>query len=134
MQSRNIQSKIIRQAIHRITGESVMEKLSLLGICVIALVSALINASDPFAMGLLNTVFIISCGVMGVLLLRKADLCQNLIARKKGSRRFDRPVDFPLTDSRGVTLIQDRRRLADRREIIIGSDDQKSILTKKASN
>jgi hypothetical protein len=134
MQSRNIQSKIIRQAIHGITGESVMEKLSLLGICVIALVSALVNTSDPFAMGLLNTVFIISCGVMGVLLLRKADLCQNLIARKKGSRRFGLPVELPLTDSQGITVIRDRRRLPDRREIKIDFDDLKIIPRKMTSN
>jgi hypothetical protein len=111
-----------------------MEKLSLLGICVIALVSALVNTSDPFAMGLLNTVFIISCGVMGVLLLRKADLCQNLIARKKGSRRFGLPVELPLTDSQGITVIRDRRRLPDRREIKIDFDDLKIIPRKMTSN
>ena len=39
-----------------------------------------------------------------------------LIVRKKGSRRFDLPVEFPLTDGQGIIVIQDRRRLPDRRE------------------
>jgi hypothetical protein len=39
-----------------------------------------------------------------------------LIERQKGRRRFDLPVKFPLTDSQGVSVIQDRRRLPDRRK------------------
>jgi FlaA1/EpsC-like NDP-sugar epimerase len=34
----------------------------------------------------------------------------------QGSRRFDLPVEFPLTDSQGIIVIQNRRRLSDRRK------------------
>ena len=37
------------------------------------------------------------------------------IERQKGRRRFDLHVGFPLTDSQGVIVIQERRRLTDRR-------------------
>ena len=53
-----------------------------------------------------------------------------LIARQKGSRRFNLPVEFPLTDSREVFVIQDRRRLPDRRKVKYGLDDLKVILSK----
>jgi hypothetical protein len=53
-----------------------------------------------------------------------------LIARKKSSHRFDLPVEFPLTDSREVFVIQDRRRLPDRRKAKYGLDDLKIILSK----
>jgi len=56
------------------------------------------------------------------------------IVRQKGSRRFDIPVEFPLEDSQGVVVIQDRRRLPDRRKEIYGIDDLKVILLKMASN
>ena len=56
------------------------------------------------------------------------------IARKKGDRRFDMPVEFPLEDSQGVIVIQDRRRLPDRRKEIYGIDDLKVILSKMARN
>ncbi|MEN8204499.1 MAG: hypothetical protein ABFS24_00690 [Pseudomonadota bacterium] len=36
--------------------------------------------------------------------------------REEGSRRMGLPVDYPLTDSQGVIVIQDRRRLPDRRK------------------
>ena len=108
--------------------------LGILGICVIALVSASTNANDPIASDLLNTVFIISCGVIGVWLLRKTDLSQTLVVRKKGSRRFDRLVEFPLESSQGVTLIQDRSRLSDRCKVKNDSDNQKGIPPKMASN
>ena len=114
-----------------------MEKLRLLGVLcigVIALVSASTNANDPLASGLLNTVFIISCGVIGVWLLRKTNLSETLFVRQSGSRRFNLSVDFPLTDSRGISVIQDRRRLFDRRKVKHGFDDQKGILTRMARN
>ena len=57
-----------------------------------------------------------------------------LIVRQKGDRRFDLPVEFPLEDSQGVFLIQDRRRLPDRRKEIYGIDDLKIILSKMARN
>jgi len=56
------------------------------------------------------------------------------IVRQKGSRRFDIPVEFPLEDSQGVVVIQDRRRLPDRRKEIYGIDDLKVILSKMARN
>ena len=53
-----------------------------------------------------------------------------MIARQKGSRRFDVLVEFPLEDSQGVIVIKDRRRLPDRRKEIYGVDDLKVILSK----
>jgi hypothetical protein len=47
----------------------------------------------------------------------------NLIERQKVSRRFDLPVEFPLTDSQEVFVIQDRRRLPDRRSEKYDLDD-----------
>ena len=58
----------------------------------------------------------------------------NLIVRKKGGRRFYQPVEFPLEDGQGIFVIQDRRRLADRRKEKYGLDDLKVILTKMAEN
>lgn len=45
------------------------------------------------------------------------------VARKKGSRRWKLPVEFPLTDSQELLVIQDRRRLPDRRKATHGIDD-----------
>ena len=56
-----------------------------------------------------------------------------LIERQKGSRRFDLPVEFPLTDSQGLFVVKDRRRLPDRRKAEHGNDDQKGILSKMNS-
>jgi hypothetical protein len=103
--------------------------LGVVCIGVIVLVSASTNANDPLASGLLHAVFIISCGVLGVLLLRKANLNQTLVVRQRGSRRFDLPVEFPLEDSQGVIMIKNRRRLPDRRKEIYGFDDLKAILS-----
>lgn len=58
----------------------------------------------------------------------------SLILRKKGSRRFDLPARFPLTDSRGVFVAQDRRVLPDRRKAEYGFDDLKVILSKMSDN
>ena len=101
-------------------------------ICVIALVSASINTNDPFAPGLLNTIFIISCGVIGLWLLRKANFSEALKVRQKGSRRSNLPVEFPLTDSQELFVVKDRRRLSDRRKAEHGIDDLKAILSKLA--
>jgi hypothetical protein len=54
----------------------------------------------------------------------------NQIARQKGSRRFDLPVEFPLTDSEEVCVFRDRRRTADRRKKKYGIDDLKIVLMK----
>jgi hypothetical protein len=108
--------------------------LGVLCICVIALVSASTNASNSLVLGLLNTVLLIGCGVIGLLLLRKVNLSQILIVRQRGRRRSDLPVELPLTDSRGVTIIQERRRLPDRHKVKNHLHDQKIITMKKASN
>lgn len=113
-----------------------MEKLRLLGVlCIyaIALVSALTDSNNPVASSLLNTVFIISCGVIGVWLLRKTSFIESPPARKRRNRRFDQPVEFPLTDSSKVTVIQDRRRLPDRRKVNHDIVDQQDIPKKMAS-
>jgi hypothetical protein len=55
-----------------------------------------------------------------------------VIVRQKGYRRFDLPVEFPLQDRQGVVVIQDRRRLPDRRKQKCGIDDLKVILSKMA--
>jgi hypothetical protein len=66
--------------------------------------------------------------------MKKGGFSVTLIIRKKGSRRSDRPVEFPLKDSQGVFVIQDRRRLPDRRKAKYDLDDLKVILTKMADN
>ena len=114
-----------------------MEKFRLLGVvCIsaIALVSASMNSNDPLASTLLNAVFITSCGMLGLWLLHKTKLRKALRVRQIDSRRLDLPVEFPLTDSRSVIVIQDRRRLADRRKVINDFVAQKGVLTKMASN
>ena len=114
-----------------------MKKSGFLGVLcigVIALVSASTKASDPLASGLLYAVFIISCGVIGVLLLRKANLFPTLIVRKKDGRRFDMPVEFPLESSQGVFVIQDRRRLPDRRKAKVNFDNLNARHPKTASS
>ena len=115
-----------------------MEKLRLLGvlcICFITLVSVSTSSNDPLVSSLLNAVFIISCGVLGVWLLRKTNSSEPLrVARKRVRRRLDLPVEFPLTDSREVIVLQDRRRLPDRRKVKNDFNDQKGIPKKMASN
>lgn len=114
-----------------------MEKLRLLGILfisVIALVSASMNSSDPLVSNLLNIAFIVSCVVIGVWLLRKTNLREALTVRQRDSRRVALAAEFPLTDSGAVIVIQDRRRLSDRRKIRTDFGDQKGVLTKMASH
>ena len=112
-----------------------MEKLRLLGvlcICVIALVSVSTNSNDPLVSSLLNTAFIISCGVTGVWLLRKTNLSQTPMVRQRGSRRSDLPVEFPLTDNQGLFVAKDRRRLSDRRKAEHGIDGLRVMHSKMA--
>ena len=47
----------------------------------------------------------------------------SLVERQKGSRRDGLPVKFPLTDSQGVFVVKDRRRLSDRRDPEHSIDD-----------
>ena len=75
-----------------------------------------LNRNNTPSSGLLDTLFIISCGVIGVFLLHKTNLSLALIVRQKGSRRFDLPIEFPLTDSQGLLVVKDRRRLSERRK------------------
>jgi hypothetical protein len=58
----------------------------------------------------------------------------NLIARQKDCRRHNIPKEFPLVDSQGIIVINDRRRLHDRRKAKYGFDDLKIILAKMAEN
>ena len=58
----------------------------------------------------------------------------NITARQKDRRRSDMPVRFPLEDRPGVVVMQDRRRLSDRRKEKYGIDDLKVILSKMAGN
>ena len=57
-----------------------------------------------------------------------------LIIRQKGSRRLDLPVEFPVEDGQGLLVIQDRRRLQDRRKARYGLEDLRVILAKMAEN
>ena len=57
-----------------------------------------------------------------------------LVVRQKGSRRMGLPVAFPLTDSDGVLIVQERRRLPDRRKPVHDIDDLKVILSKMGSD
>jgi hypothetical protein len=57
-----------------------------------------------------------------------------MLVRQKDSRRSDIQAKFPLEDSQGTIVIQDRRRLLDRRKEAYGIDDLKVILSKMASS
>jgi hypothetical protein len=54
----------------------------------------------------------------------------SFITRQKGSRRFDLPAEFPLVDSNGVLVLEDRRQTPDRRQPIHDINDLKAILPK----
>ena len=54
----------------------------------------------------------------------------SFITRQKGSRRFDFSAEFPLMDSNGVLILEDRRQTPDRRKLIDYIDDLKIILPK----
>ena len=53
-----------------------------------------------------------------------------LVVRQRGSRRFELPVEFPLTDNQGLSVIRDRRRVPDRRKSKHDIEDLKVILAK----
>ena len=54
----------------------------------------------------------------------------SFITRQKGSRRFDLPAEFPLMDSNGVLILEDRRQTPDRQQLIQDINDLKTILLK----
>ena len=54
---------------------------------------------------------------------KESELIVTLIERQKGSRRFGYSHEFPLTDSQGVSVIQNRRRLPGRRREQYALDD-----------
>ena len=56
------------------------------------------------------------------------------MVRQRGSRRYNLPDEFPLTDSQGEFVLQDRRRLPDRRRQIHDINDLKAILSKIYDN
>ena len=86
--------------------------------------------NDSLSSGLLNTVIIISCGLIGLFLLRKANLYPTLIKRQTSSRRSDRVVEFPLTNSQELFVVKDRRQLSDRRKAEHGIKDLRAIFSK----
>ena len=47
---------------------------------------------------------------------------------------MDLPTEFPLTDSQGLLVIQDRREIPDRRKAEHGLNDLKVILSKMGSD
>ena len=57
-----------------------------------------------------------------------------LVIKRKGGRRSDLPVEFPLMDSQGVFVIKDRRQLTDRRKAIDELDYLKIMLSEMADN
>ena len=57
-----------------------------------------------------------------------------LVMRQKSNRRFDLPVKFPLTDCQGIAVIQDRRRLPDRRKAAASLIDLMIVLSKKITD
>jgi hypothetical protein len=57
-----------------------------------------------------------------------------LVIRQKGSRRTGLPVEFPLMDSEGVPVLQDRRKIPDRRKMQCGIEDLEVILAKMSGD
>lgn len=57
-----------------------------------------------------------------------------LMIRQKGSRRTGLPVEFPLTDSEGVSVLHDRREIPDRRKTQCGLEDLEVILSKMSGD
>lgn len=54
--------------------------------------------------------------------------------RQKGTRRMGLPVEFPLMDGQGVLVLQDRRKIPDRRKTQCGLEDLKVILSKMSGD
>ena len=54
----------------------------------------------------------------------------SVIKRQKGSRRRYLYMQFPLTDSCGEFVFQERRQLPDRRKLLHDINDLKTILSK----
>ena len=65
---------------------------------------------------------------------KESELIVSVIVRKRGSRRRYMPVKFPLTDSLGAFVFQDRRQLSDRRKLLHDINDLKTILSKMYSD
>ena len=62
-------------------------------------------------------------------------IIRQIIARQKGNRRMGFPVEFSLEDDQGVIVVQDRRRLPDRRKAKDDyTGDVDSTLSKKAED
>ena len=53
-----------------------------------------------------------------------------LVIRQKAGRRWGLAADYPLMDSQGISVIQDRRRLPDRRKAEYDVNDLKVMLSK----
>ena len=57
-----------------------------------------------------------------------------LVIRQQGSRRMGLSVEFPLTDCDGVLVVEERRRMLDRRKPVHDINDLKVILSKMGGN
>lgn len=57
-----------------------------------------------------------------------------LVIRQEGSRREDSPVEFPLTDSQGLLVDEDRRRHPDRRRLGYCKAPLRAALYKRKGN
>ena len=57
-----------------------------------------------------------------------------MVIRKKGDRRFNLPVEFPLVDSQGLFVIKDRRQLSERRKVKDDTDDLMVMLSEMADD
>ena len=63
-----------------------------------------------------------------------AEVVLLLEQRMTGMSSMELQAEFPLADSQGLIVLQDRRRLPDRRENINGINDLKAILSKMSRN
>ena len=61
-------------------------------------------------------------------------MVMELVERQKGNRRRELPAEFPLMDNQGLSVIQDRRRLPDRRKAKRDIDDLKYTLPIPGNN
>jgi hypothetical protein len=54
--------------------------------------------------------------------------------RQSGDRRWGLHVEFPLVDSAGMRIAEERRRLADRRKARVSMQEMRALLAQLAAN
>jgi hypothetical protein len=91
---------------------------------------ALVIVALPAVFGLSGGVLL---GLIEIYPEEKSGFIVTFIVRQRGSRRYDLPYEFPLTDSQGICVILDRRRLPDRRKTKHNLDDLRAILSKMSN-